>query len=187
MVPCANFTTLHRTPRLWSGGENADGRRPLADERCGTRTDGSVRIVGVLVRVGYLLRKLAIESPSPRAARRGRGITSDYTAEGFSKSWTRIWRARSRARFRSHQRNLDRHGLTEVIGPNRQFETLTGMPRRLRVAHSMKLDDDEITDVAIDQALRTFERQQIGGDEEWRDDPQLIPATICHLTWSLYP
>jgi hypothetical protein len=24
------------------------------------------------------------------------------------------------------------------------------------------------------------------GDEEWRDDPQLIPATICHLTWSLY-
>src|SRR5271165_2738217 len=53
----------------------------------------------------------------PYAARRGRGITSDYTAGGFSKSWIRIGRARSRARFSSHQRNLDRQSVTEVIGP----------------------------------------------------------------------
>ena len=40
-----------------------------------------------------------------------------------------------------------------------------------------ELDDDAITDVAIDQALRAFERQQIRGNEERRDAPQLI--LIC--------
>jgi len=48
------------------------------------------------------------------------------------------------------------------------------MPRRLRVAHSMKLDDDRITDVAIDPGPSGIERQRIGGDEEGRYAPQLI-------------
>ena len=45
------------TPQLqaFGSGENADSRRQLADERCGTRPDGGARAVGVLVRVRSLL------------------------------------------------------------------------------------------------------------------------------------
>jgi hypothetical protein len=38
----------------------------------------------------------------------------------------------------------------------------------------MKLDDDRITDVAIDPGPSGIERQRIGGDEEGRYAPQLI-------------
>ena len=71
------------------------------------------------------VRKLVIESPSPVGA-----ITSvDDTAGGALKELVKDLAQHGVELVFAHiseslKSDLNRHGLTEVIGPNRQFETL---------------------------------------------------------------